>query len=402
MVAPMNNMATKEYLSVMRVRYRKSSKAEKTVLIDEIMKVLKIARKSAIRSLNRNPKTRTLPRTPRYIYGLDLQAPLIILWNAAGRPCAKRLEPQMAILITQLEKFNEIKLYGNQKELLCRMSNWTINNLLVEQREKLLGRGMSGTRRSPLLKSLIPIRTNHYDVPEPGHVETDCVLHCGSSLKGIYAETVNILDIATHWNEKRMIMKKTHDKVIGAIHEARNDFPFQIKSLDFDNGIEFVNWHMHGYCTREGIAFTRSRSYHKNDQAHIEGKNYESIRRVVGYGRIEDTVLVSLWNDIYQEEHRLLTNFFYATMKLKRKERVGAKTTKQYELAQTPYARVMSSDTIELSTKDRLKEQYDTLNPMALQRSMKRKIEKIQRYMKIQNTVTVSNLATYPSSPMLR
>ncbi len=398
----MNMVSKQEYLAVMRKRYRKATRKEKTPLLSEVVSVLKIDRKSAIRSLNRNPKTRVSKRAPRYLYGLDLQKPLTILWEALGRPCSKRLKPQIPVLIAQLKKFGEITLRGNQEELLGKMSHWTIDQLLVEAREKIQGKGLSGTRRSPLLKSLIPISTSQDKVNEPGHLETDCVLHCGSSLSGVYAETVNSLDIHTHWNEKRMILKKTHAKVIGCIHGTRRQFPFPIQSLDFDNGREFVNWNMYQYCEREKIIFTRSRSYHKNDQAHIEGKNYESVRRVVGYGRIEDPTLVDMWNDIYQNEHRLLTNFFYPTMKLKDKKRVDAKIIKHHGVARTPYERILASPTVSEETKQRLITQYQGLNPMALQRSMHKKIKHIEQYQKKQNTVTVTNLATYPNSEPVR
>lgn len=398
----MNMVSKQEYLSVMRKRYRLATRREKTPLLSEVVSVLKIERKSAIRSLNRNPKTRVFKRAPRYLYGLDLQKPLTILWEALGRPCSKRLKPQIPILITQLKSFGEIALQGNQEELLCKMSHWTIDQLLVEAREKMQGKGLSGTRRSPLLKSLIPISTSQEKVTEPGHLETDCVLHCGTSLSGVYAETVNSIDIHTHWNEKRMILKKTHAKVIGCVHETRQQFPFPMQSLDFDNGGEFVNWDMYGYCKREGITFTRSRSYHKNDQAHIEGKNYESVRRVVGYGRIEDAKLVDMWNDIYQNEHRLLTNFFYPTMKLTDKKRVDSKIIKHHGVAQTPYERVLAFPGVLEDTKQELRSQYQELNPMALQRSMHKKITHIEQYQKKQNTVTVTNLATYPNSEPVR
>jgi hypothetical protein len=391
----MNMASKKEYLTAMRVRYQHAHKQEKTVLISEVMVMLKIVRKSVIRTLNRNPHTRTVKRTPRYLYDLNLQKPLKLLWEAMGKPCAKRLQPQIPTLITQLEKFGEIHFFGNQREQLCKMSNWTINQLLVEEREKLREHGLSGTRRSPLLKTLIPISTHHGKVNEPGHMEIDCVLHCGDSLSGIYAETINSLDIYTHWNEKRMVLKKTKIKVIGVVHNLRDNYPFPIQSVDFDNGFEFVNWSMYGYCKREQIAFTRSRSYHKNDQAHIEGKNYESVRRVVGYGRIEDQTLVDMWNDIYEYEHRLLTNYFYATMKLEEKKRVGGKIIKRHGKAKTPYQRVLEAEMIPKEVKARLQKEYETLNPLALQRSMKKKMQRIQTYMSSKKMVTVFNLATY-------
>jgi len=379
----MTLQSKKEYLAAMRKRYAiVKDKITKTKILDEVVTVLNVHRKHAVRTLNKRELKRSLPRSPRYQYGLDLIKPLETLWNIAGMPCSKRLKPQIPILITQLKKFDGITLYGNQEVQLCKMSNWTIDQLLTPTRDKIRGKGISGTRRSPLLKSLIPIRTAWDDVEEPGHIEMDCVLHCGESLSGIYAETVNMIDINTHWNERRMILKKTNRKVIGVVHTSRQAFPFLVKSLDFDNGHEFVNWGMYGYCKREDIAFTRSRPYKKNDQAHIEGKNYQSVRKVTGYGRITDTKIVSAFNDLYENEHRLLTNFFYPTLKLKKQERRGTKMYKKYEEAQTPYQRVIKSKHVSKETKQTLKKEYESLNPATLHKSLQRKLQAIQKLLR--------------------
>jgi len=165
---------------------------------------------------------------------------------------------------------------------------------------------------------------------------------------------------------KRKYFKQNQSQIIGAFHQMRTkQFPFPVKSVDFDNGFEFVNWILYGYCRRERIEFTRGRSYHKNDQAHIEGKNYQSVRRVTGYDRIDDPNLVEMIDDLYQNEHRLLTNYFYTTLKLKEKVRVNGKTKKTYEAAKTPYQRLLESDKILKEVKDRLTEEYERLSPTA-------------------------------------
>lgn len=299
----MTYQSKKEYLHVLQERYKScSGRKEKTEIINEVVDNLGLARKSAIRALNRKPLVNRKPKPGRKeTYGYDLIRPLNQIWIVAGKPCSKRLKPQIGELIDRLRAFHEIELFEGQEVLLRRMSTFTIDKLLqFEKGHPLKDPALSGTKKSPLLKTLIPIRTNFKDVDEPGHVEMDCVLHCGDSLSGIFAETLNILDIHTHWNEKRMFLKKTKYKVIGALHVLRHQFPFPINSIDFDNGGEFVNWQMHGYCKRENIAFTRSRSNHKNDQAHIEGKNYQSVRKVTGYERISDPKLVKLIDDLYQ------------------------------------------------------------------------------------------------------
>lgn len=368
------------YIEAVRKRYTAvGSRKERQAIINEVVANLTIHRKSAIRTLQRKPRNyTTVYRGKQTKYTDDLILPLTTLWEAAGRSCSRRLVTQIGELIDKLKTFKELPLYGNQERLLRTMKTSTIDRLLEGERDiSNKEYGISGTKKSPLLKTLIPIRTTFTsdEYQEPGHIEMDCVLHCGTSLTGIYAETLNLLDVATHWNEKSIFLHKTKGKIIGAVHTLKSSFPFLLRSLDFDNGHEFVNWSMHGYCTRENLAFTRSRSYHKNDQAHIEGKNYESVRRVVGYGRIEDAKLVEMWNDIYEHEHRLLTNYFYATMKLKKKKRQGSKIIKQYGEAQTPYQRVLDTKAVSKDVKMQLQKEYETLNPVSLQRSMQKKIQ---------------------------
>jgi len=379
----MTIQSKKEYLAIMRSRYQSSKQREqKTAIIDEIINNVGLHRKSAIRTLNYNPPKHRKPIPGRKeVYGYELIRPLTQIWEVAGSPCSKRLKPQMGEIINRLKAFDELKIYLETERLLLRMSTFTMDRLLEEPRGILTkNHGLSGTKRSPLLKTLIPVRTNFADISEPGHIEMDCVLHCGDSLTGHYAETLNLLDIHTHWNEKKIFFKKTKTKVIGALHDSRPQFPFNIKSIDFDNGHEFINWSLHGYCKREEIEFTRSRAYHKNDQAHIEGKNYHSVRKVTGYNRIDDPEIIKLMNDLYQNEHRLLTNFFYTTMKLESKKQCKAtgKSTKKYQRAKTPYHRVLESDKIPEKVKQRLTEEYLSLNPAQLQRNFKEKLRRIQ------------------------
>lgn len=400
----MSNQSKKEYLAVIRSRYKScKSRKGKSAIITEVMINLKIVRKSAIRLLNQKILVRRKTiRSRKQIYGYDLVKPLKEIWKASGHPCSKRLKPQIPEMIKKLKNFDEIILYGNQEKLLKQMSTFTIDKLLEAEKDiSNKEYGLSGTKRSPLLKTLIPVRTNFNteETKEPGHTEMDCILHCGESLSGQYAETLNILDIATHWNEKKIFLNKTKAKVVGAFHEMRtNKFPFTILSTDFDNGFEFVNWVLKRYCDRNSIDYTRSRSYHKNDQAHIEGKSYQSVRRVTGYDRITDPHLVEMIDDVYQNEHRLLTNYFYTTLKLKEKVKINGKNKKVYEKAKTPYQRVLESDKISKEIKDRLTEQYERLNPTALQRSLKKKLDKIKDY----RSVTILNLVTTAVNKALR
>jgi len=235
----MSNQSKKEYLVTVRERYKScKSRAEKSVIISEVVTNLGIVRKSAIRLLKQRVFVRRKTiRSRKEIYGFNLIKPLKLIWEVVGQPCSKRLKPQIEDTIQKLKEFDEIHLLENQKKLLIQMSTFTIDRLL--EAEKDISKkeyGLSGTKRSPLLKTLIPVRTNFNakESKEPGHVEMDCVLHCGDSLSGHYAETLNVLDIYSHWNEKKIFLNKTKAKVVGAFHEMKTkQFPFPLLSVDF-------------------------------------------------------------------------------------------------------------------------------------------------------------------------
>lgn len=395
----MSGKSKKEYLNLLRKRYKLcENRSEKTKIVEEVVKNFSVHRKSAIRALNSKPKKYRKRKAKKITYGFDLISPLKQVWITGGRPCSKRLKPQIPELIKKLKQFEEISLYPNQKDLLCKMSTFTIDRLLDEERLSKIDKGLSGTKRSPLLKQLIPIRTTFDEIDEPGHLEIDCVLHCGDSVAGAYAETLNLLDIETHWNEKDIFLNKTNVKVIGSFHGLKSQFPFPILSVDFDNGFEFVNWKMYAYCNRESISYTRSRAYRKNDQAHIEGKNYHSVRKLTGYDKIIDPQIVSLIKDIYQNEHRLLTNFFYTTMKLEEKTKLAGRIIKKYGEAKTPYQRVLDSSKISKEQKVKLTKQYENLNPAQLQRDLEMKLKNLYKMLKESNINISGNVQKYIST----
>lgn len=325
------------------------------------------------------------------VYHDGLTKHLEVIWNAAGRPCAKRLVPQIQEMVIKLKQCNEIAISERDEKLLCLASRFTLNRLLnnvrVAQGECY---GLGGTKTSPLLKTLVLIHTQFTEEEKstPGHLELDCVLHCGDSLRGDYAESLNTIDISTHWNGKTIFLHKNARRIVSLTDMLIKQYPYAITSLDFDNGYEFLNWKMHEYCNRKKLGFTRGRSYHKNDQAHIEGKNNHSIRKVIGYARITNLRIVALIEDLYQHEIRLLTNFFYTTMKLKSKEKdlKTGTSTKTYEVAKTPYQRVLESDSISGEIKDKLRTEYTSLNPAQLYRQLAKKLEIIRELISTQKT----------------
>jgi hypothetical protein len=298
---------------------------------------------------------------------------LIEIWEICGRICSKRLQPFLPEMITVLERHQEIQLSAETKTLLLEMSSATIDRRLKQERFKSR-RGLSTTKPGTLLKKSIPVRTyTPWDEEKPGFEEIDLVAHCGHTTEGQYLFTLTSTDIATGWTECRAIANKTQVAVSTAVQELQLLFPFDLLGLDSDNGSEFINETLFRYCQDNKITFTRSRPYHKNDQAHVEQKNWSVVRRTVGYDRLETPEELALLNSIYADL-RLYVNFFQPVFKLIGKDKVDGKIIKNYDVPITPYRRVMASELVSVEAKARLTNSYVSLNPVSLRNSIDKNV----------------------------
>jgi len=296
-------------------------------------------------------------------------------------------------LVAVLERHGELLLDAETKARLLSLSSATVDRLLRVERAHHHPHGLSTTKPGTLLKHSIPIRTfADWDDVVPGFVEVDLVAHCGESTHGEYLNSLTMTDIATTWTECLAIRNRSQLTVSQAIVQARTRLPFPLLGLDSDNGAEFMNAHLLHYCQQEHITFTRSRPYKKNDQAHVEQKNWSMVRQVVGYDRFEGQEACEALAALYQLV-RLYTNFFQPSMKLQNKERLGSKVKKTYDDAKTPYQRVLESAAIREEVKEALRTQYLSLNPVALLRQM----EQGQACLWKQAKVRLTNEATIPS-----
>lgn len=263
------------------------------------------------------------------------------------------------------------------------MSEATMKRRIAKFIRIKAGGGRSMTKPSNL-KELIPVRTGPWKNPEPGYGEIDTVVHCGSTLAGNMAYTVNFTDIATGWGESAAQINKGQIRTKESIERIEKRLPFPLKGLDPDTGSEFINWHLKEWCDthQPQIDLSRSRPNHRNDNAHIEQKNYTGVRKFLGYSRIDTEEAVAVMNELYAGPLRLYRNFFQPSMKCMEKARVGSRYIRKYDYPQTPYQRVLSEDRIEQNIKDELSGVYATLNPKVLRNEIDRliaKIFKIQR-----------------------
>ncbi len=376
----MNNGSKQEYLSAIRSRYLAANKSEKKAILDEFCAVCGYNRKYAIRVLRHPlPKNSSSPK-PRRGRKTKYHQPELItflktLWIAANLACGKRLK---AMIPNWLPHYPET-LSAVIKSLLATISASTIDRLLKPQRLGQHKHGLSTTKPGSILKHHIPIKTNQWDESKPGFLEADTVAHCGTSTAGMFVLTVNAVDIATGWTEQRAVWGKGERGVLEAVKSIEAALPFPLLGFDCDNGAEFLNWHLERYLTQRQrpAQFTRSRPYHKNDNAHVEEKNWTHIRQYLGYGRFDRQELTSQLNELYTSEWRSLFNFFLPSVKLQEKSRHGAKIIKKYDPPKTPCQRLLDSPHVEEAVKQMLRQQIQGLNPFQLKEQILAKVQRI-------------------------
>ena len=376
----MSQKSKRELLEVVRPRYLKANKLEKQKMLDEFASATGYHRKHAIRILRNQVQVqnRLNRKTTNYkpIYRGEVVEALEQIWIIYGQICSKRLQPFLPEAIRVLERCKEIELSSATKELLLKISSASIDRCLRPVRIKSV-HGLSTTKPGSLLKNLIPVRTfTEWDEEQPGFMEIDLVAHCGDSTAGQFLCTLTCTDVCTGWTDVTGLLHRSQQAVSQAIRLMRQRLPFPLRGIDSDNGSEFINDLLYSYCINEKITFTRSRPYKKNDQAHVEQKNWSVVRHTVGYHRWETDQELALLESIY-DDLRLYINFFQPSFKLIAKERIDNKTIKRYDPAKTPYQRVIERKDIPLEAKARLTNSYVQLNPAELRRRIDQNTAKL-------------------------
>lgn len=369
----------------LRYRYHNLNRQEKSKLLDELCDLYGYHRKYLLAILNHlNRKKSHRPGPPNQFNDSELINVLKTIWLATDQMCSKRLKAAIPLWLPAYEES-----YGHQseyiKEKLLKISPASIDRLLKPYRAHYKRHGLSGTRPGYLLKNQIPIKTDHWDVTKPGFMEADTVAHCGNSMAGDFVWSITLTDILTGWTEIRATWNKGAEGVVSQIKNIEKMLPFLIFGFDCDNGSEFLNWHLLRYFTEDrksAVQVTRSRPYRKNDNAHVEQKNWTHVRHLFGYDRFEDPRLVGLMNDVYSDEWSLYQNHFMPTQKLIEKEKINSKYPKKYEKAKTPYQRLLESPHIDESVKMEQALIHGQVNPFELKKKIEKKIKIIFKYVR--------------------
>lgn len=378
----MSSRSKREYLEAIYLRYKRASRKNKAIILDEFCAACGYHRKHAIRLLRKfrrfiKPKRKKKGRKPLYSKETIVK-PLKKIWLSANLPCSKRLKAVLPLWLPgYVQQYGS--LTGEITESLLAISPSTMDRLLKPARMKYKGRGRSTTKPGTLLRKQIPIKTNQWDESHPGFLEADTVAHCGTSMAGMFAFTIDCVDIATGWTEQRAVWGKGETGVLEQIKDIEKSLPFPLLGFDCDNGGEFLNHHLLRHFTerKRTVQFTRSRAYHKDDNSHVEQKNWTHVRQWLGYHRFDIPEIVPLLNNLYTTEWRLFHNFFCPSVKLIAKERIASKTIKRYDKPKTPFQRIMDSPNISDSVKSSLRAQLETLNPFPLRKAIEEKLKKI-------------------------
>jgi hypothetical protein len=227
------------------------------------------------------------------------------------------------------------------------------------------------------LKHHIPVKTDSWDVTAPGFSEIDLVAHCGNSGKGEFAHSLHLTDIHSGWTETRALLGKSQVAVQPALDEIVGVLPFRLLGVDSDNGSEFINWHRKRWCEAKKIQLTRGRPYKKDDNAHVEQKNWTHVRKLLGWQGYDSQVAVDAINDLYRHELRLWLNLYLPSVKLVQKVRVGSKVRRVYDAAQTPLERVLAGGQFKKEQVAELKKLHLSLDPFHLGKVIDQKLERI-------------------------
>jgi hypothetical protein len=370
----MSPKARREYVRHMQGRYGAvKRRRDKSRLLTELSGNLECHRKHAIRRLRGKIVNLEKPwRRREPVYPERLVRILEGVWEAAQQPWGVRLKETLPLWMPWIKK--RWVLSPKEQRQLLAMSAATIDRRLAAYKQKRSRKIYGKTKPGRWLRQTIPIRTESWDVPEPGWLEIDTVSHSGASGEGLFAYTVNETDLFSGWVECRATLGKGAMEMRCAIDEMRRDMPFELKGLDSDNGEEFINHCLDRYCRENKIQRFRSRPYKKDDQAHIEQKNWTHVRKLIGWDRYDTQAAVDAMNDLYRNEWRLFCNLYLPSVKLDKKIRVGSRIKRIYKKAKTPLDRLLESNLGDRGKLEVLRQLREKLDPFELSAIVDRKL----------------------------
>lgn len=380
----MSPESKRDLLCAVYPRYCDAGREQRSGILDEFCATTGYHRKYAIALLNRPVEDVSRPARPRRrspTYSEQTIEVLAQIWEAAGYPWSSRLKALLPLWLPWAKKHIK-KLDAEVEQQLGRISPRQIDRRLKD-RKVALGRRIYGrTKPGTLLKHHIPIKTDNWDVAAPGFAEIDLVSHSGNNASGEFIHSLNLTDIHTTWVETKAVMGKGQQGIVDAIGEMQESMPFVLCGIDSDNGSEFINHHLYKYCQDQHIQFTRGRPYKKDDNAHIEQKNWTHVRKLLGWDRYDSAKALKAINDLYRNEMRLMMNLFQPSVKLASKTRIGSRIVRRYDEPQTPLDRLKASGNVNSQKFAGLLTLQQQTDPFELSRIIERKLQRIYKLAK--------------------
>jgi hypothetical protein len=360
-------------------RYRKASKSMKTKILDELCAATGYHRQYAIAQLNLmedvEPSLPKVQRTRKRHYPKDVIAVIEKVWEEADYPWSVRLKGILELWLPWIRR--RYALTSLQETQILRIGARTIDRYLATKKRDLRKRLYGRTKPGTLLRHQIPIKCESWDEVAAGHLELDTVSHSGENSSGTFAYTLNLIDIASTWVETRSVLGKGEVAILDAFRQMKASLPFPVLSIDSDNGGEFINNRLFEYCQSERIGFTRSRPYKKDDNAHIEQKNWTHVRKIIGWDRYDTPEAVRAMNDLYTQELRLYMNLFQPSVKLRERVRKGSRRTRRYDPPLTALDRLLRMPGLDTTKLEPLVYLRARLDPFALSATIRRKLERL-------------------------
>jgi transposase InsO family protein len=364
-------------------RYRTSDRRGKGVILGEFCKngeynrayAAMLLRGYALRRLDagatgatrmRAVKVRRMGGGRPRLYGAEVQRVVINVWRRFGYLCGKRLAPVLRRCLPAIRRDRFLHPSQRTCEALRHISAASLDRLLKPARRRLRLKGRCLTRPTTALLGLIPVRTfGDYSSVPPGHVQLDTVSHDGGISSGDYAFSLAFTDVCTGWTERRAVPNRASRWITEAVDQMRAAIPFPVTHLHSDNGSEFINHNLYRYCKTHGIELSRSRAGRKNDNCWVEQKNFDTVRKLVGYARYCSPQAREALNALYRL-HGVLQNYVLPSQKLTAKNRVGSRVQKRYDQPLTPAERVLRHKEIADELKAKVCRANGRLDPLAL------------------------------------
>lgn len=363
------------YLRIMRERYLRARRKERSGLLDEMESVTQLDRKTLIRHMGREPQRQVRRRQRGRKYGIAVDDALRVIGESMDYIAAERLRPNLVAIAEQLAAHHELELTASLRQDLGTVSVCTVRRILQRV-------GQADARRilrKPVIQrntaaAGIPTRRIPWNEPEPGHFEVDLVHHGDPAGGRDYVHTLQLIDVTTGWSERVAILGRSYRVMEDAFQRILGRLPFAVVEIHPDNGSEFLNDHLLRFWDSAIATAQRSRSrpYCKNDNRFVEQKNRTLVRAFLGKEHLDSVAQTLALNQLY-DQLWLYNNLFQPVMRLAEKLSLPSDgqmyhVRRRFDAARTPFDRLCATGAIDPQHRQQLEQLRNHINPRALRR----------------------------------